>query len=32
MQQLDDIFKMIFEVRKEYNSMLQPDAKETDGE
>ena len=30
MQQLDDIFKMMFEVHKEYNSMLQPDAQETD--
>ena len=29
MQQLDDIFKM-FEVHKQYNSMLQPDAQETD--
>ena len=32
MQQLDDIFKMMFEVHKEYNSMLQPDAQETDEE
>ena len=30
MQQLDEIFKMMFEVHKEYNSMLQPDAQETD--
>ena len=28
MQQLDDIFKMMFEVHQEYNSMLQPDAQE----
>ena len=28
--QLDDVFKMIFEVHKEYNSMLQPDAQEAD--
>ena len=32
MQQLDEIFKMMFEVHKEYNSMLQPDAQETDEE
>ena len=32
MQQLDDIFKMMFEVHKEYNSMLQLDAQETDEE
>ena len=32
MQQLDDIFKMMFEVHQEYNSMLQPDAQETDEE
>ena len=32
MQQLDDIFKMMFEVHKECNSILQPDAQETDEE
>ena len=32
MQQLDEVFKMIFEVHKEYNLMLQPDAQETDEE
>ena len=32
MQQLDDIFKMMFEVHKENTLMLQPDAQETDKE
>ena len=32
MQQLHDIFKMMFEVDKEYNSVLQPDAQEADEE
>ena len=32
MQQLDDIFKMMFEVDRKYNWMLQPDAQETDEE
>ena len=32
MQQLDDIFTVIFEVHKEYNSILRSDAQETDEE
>ena len=32
MQQLDDIFKMVFDGHQEYNSMLQPDVQETDEE
>ena len=30
MQQFDDIFKIMFEVHKEYSSVLQPDAQETE--
>ena len=32
MQQLDDIFKMMFEVFQKYNSVLQPDSQQTDEE
>ena len=32
MQQLDDIFEMMFEVLQKYNSVLQPDSQQTDEE
>ena len=32
MQQLDDIFKMMFEMLQKYNSVLQPDSQQTDEE
>ena len=32
MQQLDNIFNVMFEVHKEYNSTLLPDAQQTDEE